>query len=209
MNTFSNKPLAAFSLPPAHRSCPCTKAVCLSSSVPRRTDHCCTFPANAFWTVSHTSSLRQKVQALTYVETFCPVCKGAMFTTVTCLSAGQALALCAAPTDVVLPSVLDASELEAQQKWLAGEIELWLNDEWTKLDVHRALGEATAQVCPPVLIVCRASKALHVSVDMPLQAYGKTRLEGSDEIGEVLLSISSELLTFDFKETFVNAFDVS
>lgn len=93
--------------------------------------------------------------------------------------------MCAAPTDVVLPSVLDASELEAQQKWLAGEIELWLNDEWTKLDVHRALGEATAQ------------------------AYGKTRLEGSDEIGEVLLSISSELLTFDFKETFVNAFDVA
>lgn len=42
-----------------------------------------------------------------------------------------------------------------------------------------------------------------------LQAYGKTRLQGSDEIGEVLLNISSELLTFDFKETFVNAFDVS
>lgn len=50
---------------------------------------------------------------------------------------------------------------------------------------------------------------LHVSVDLLLQAYGKTRLQGSDEIGEVLLSISSELLTFDFKETFVNAFDVS
>ncbi|DBB02558.1 hypothetical protein WJX82_006517 [Trebouxia sp. C0006] len=98
---------------------------------------------------------------------------------------GQTLALCAAPTDVVLPSILDASELEAQQQWLAGEIELWLNDEWTKLDVHRALGEATAQ------------------------AYGKTRLQGSDEIGEVLLNISSELLTFDFKETFVNAFDVA
>lgn len=78
----------------------------------------------------------------------------------TCLSAGQASALCAAPTDVVLPSILDASELEAQQQWLAGEIELWLNDEWTKLDVHRALGEATAQVFPPFFIVCKAFKTL-------------------------------------------------
>ncbi|DBA83890.1 TPA: hypothetical protein ACH3X1_006397 [Trebouxia sp. C0004] len=155
MKTFSNKASAAFSLPLAHRSCHCTKAACLSSSVPRRTAHSCNFPADTVWTVLHTSSRQQK-----------------------------ALALCAAPTDVVLPSVLDASELEAQQKWLAGEIELWLNDEWIRLDVHQALGEATAQ------------------------AYGKTRLQGSDEIGEVLLSISSDLLTFDFKETFVNAFDV-
>ncbi len=156
MNTFSNKLAAASSLPLARRSFHCTKAVCLSSSVPRRTAHHCTFPTYTVWTVSHTSSRQQKVQTLTQVEIFCLVCKVLLSTTVTCLSAGQALALCAAPTDVVLPSVLDASELEAQQKWLAGEIELWLNDEWTKLDVHRALGEATAQVCPPVLILCRA-----------------------------------------------------
>lgn len=91
---------------------------------------------------------------LTQVEIFCLVGKVALSQTVTRLSAGQALALCAAPTDVVLPSVLDTSELEAQQEWLAGEIELWLNDEWTKLDVHRALGEATAQVCPPAVVVC-------------------------------------------------------
>ncbi|DBA74741.1 hypothetical protein WJX79_004155 [Trebouxia sp. C0005] len=156
MNTFSNELAAGSSLPLAPRSCRCTTAVFLSLSVPRRTAHYCTVPAYTVWTVSHTSSRQQK-----------------------------AFALCAAPTDVVLPSVLDTSELEAQQEWLAGEIELWLNDEWTKLDVHRALGEATAQ------------------------AYGKTRLQGSDEIGEVLLGISSELLTFDFKETFVNAFDVA
>ncbi len=156
MNTFSNKLAAGFSLPLARRSCRCTKAVVLSSSVPRRTAHYCTVPAYTVWTVSHTSSRQQKVQALTQVEIFCLVGKAALSQTVTCLSAGQALALCAAPTDVVLPSVLDTSELEAQQEWLAGEIELWLNDEWTKLDVHRALGEATAQVCPPVLILCRA-----------------------------------------------------
>jgi len=58
-------------------------------------------------------------------------------------------------------------------------------------------------------LYARLSRHLQVSVYLLLQAYGKTRLQGSDEIGEVLLSISSELLTFDFKETFVNAFDVS
>lgn len=41
-----------------------------------------------------------------------------------------------------------------------------------------------------------------------MQAYGQARSHGTDEIGALLLSISSELLTFDFKETFVNAFDV-
>lgn len=41
-----------------------------------------------------------------------------------------------------------------------------------------------------------------------LQAYAKARTEGIDEIGEVLLSISSDLLSFNFRETFVNAFDV-
>lgn len=43
---------------------------------------------------------------------------------------------------------------------------------------------------------------------MHMQAYGKARSQGTNEIGSVLLSISSDLLTFDFKETFVNAFDV-
>lgn len=52
----------------------------------------------------------------------------------------------------MLPSISDASDLESQQKWLAGEIQLWLDDEWTQLDIHRELGEATAQVlqiCSP------------------------------------------------------------
>ena len=42
-----------------------------------------------------------------------------------------------------------------------------------------------------------------------LQAYAKARLQGIHEVGEVLLSISSELMSFNFRETFVNAFDVS
>lgn len=40
------------------------------------------------------------------------------------------------------------------------------------------------------------------------QAYKKTRADGENEVGGVLLGISSELMTFDFRETFVNAFEV-
>lgn len=97
----------------------------------------------------------------------------------------KAVVIQSAPEDVILSSVTDTTELESQQKWLAVEVQLWLDDEWTQLAVHKDLGEATAQ------------------------AYGKARLQGTDEIGSVLLSISSDLLAFDFKETFVNAFDVS
>ncbi|KAL3138857.1 hypothetical protein ABBQ32_005687 [Trebouxia sp. C0010 RCD-2024] len=99
--------------------------------------------------------------------------------------AGQAAKAEATPSEVVLPPLVDALDLMSQQRWLAAEIQLWLDEEWTKLDVHRELGLATAQ------------------------AYGQARSQGTDEIGSLLLSISSQLLTFDFKETFVNAFDVS
>lgn len=51
-----------------------------------------------------------------------------------------------APEDVILSSVTDTTELESQQKWLAVEVQLWLDDEWTQLAVHKDLGEATAQV---------------------------------------------------------------
>ena len=41
------------------------------------------------------------------------------------------------------------------------------------------------------------------------QAYKQVRLEGEDELGAVLLGVSHNLLSFDFRETFVNAFEVS
>ena len=137
------------------------------------------------------------------------------------LPAEQARAPKSAPSEVILPEVPDASELESQKRWLAGEVQLWLDDEWTKLDVHRELGEATAEVL--ILVqACRlppcsdASSAhdMHLCSALTdrhafLQAYAKARLQGIHEVGEVLLSISSDLLSFNFKETFVNAFDVS
>ena len=41
-----------------------------------------------------------------------------------------------------------------------------------------------------------------------LQAYTQVRREGERELGAVLLGITNELLTFDFKETFVDPFAV-
>lgn len=55
------------------------------------------------------------------------------------------------------------------------------------------------------MIDVRGHQGKHIFI---LQAYGKARTEGIDEIGALLLSISSELLVFNFRETFVNAFDV-
>lgn len=44
--------------------------------------------------------------------------------------------------------------------------------------------------------------------DAALQAYTQVRRGGERELGAVLLGITTELLTFDFKETFVDPFAV-
>lgn len=53
----------------------------------------------------------------------------------------------ATPADVLLPSVIDSEQLQKQKQWLAKEVQLWLDDEWTPLEVHKDLGQATAKVC--------------------------------------------------------------
>ena len=40
------------------------------------------------------------------------------------------------------------------------------------------------------------------------QAYRDVRLQGEDELGSVLLGVSMRLLAFDFRETFVDAYEV-
>lgn len=52
----------------------------------------------------------------------------------------------ATPENVVLPSVTDEQQLQQHEAWLAQEVQLWLDDEWTPLDVHRELGKATGKV---------------------------------------------------------------
>ena len=69
------------------------------------------------------------------------------------LSAAQAVRTRASPADVVLPSVADREQLQEQEHWLAAEVQAWLDDEWTTLDVHKELGKATANVCKVVLML--------------------------------------------------------
>lgn len=59
-----------------------------------------------------------------------------------------------------------------------------LNEEWAPLEVHTDLGEAAGR------------------------AYTKLRAQGQHEAGDLVLGIASELLSFNFRETFVNAFEV-
>jgi hypothetical protein len=86
----------------------------------------------------------------------------------------------------MLPSLNSVDEIEYESKWISGMIRCWLDDEWTPLKVHRELGEATARV------------------------YMELRQEGvENEVGDVVLGIGAGLLDFNFRETFVNPFDVA
>jgi hypothetical protein len=59
-----------------------------------------------------------------------------------------------------------------------------LDEEWTPLEVHQQLGEAAGA------------------------AYVKCRKAGEDEMTSLLMGLSNELLAFNYRETFVNAFEV-
>lgn len=61
---------------------------------------------------------------------------------------------------------------------ICGIITLWLDQEWTKLDVHKAVGDASAR------------------------AYLAARHNGAVDMGDLVLDISSHLSEFDFDETF-------
>lgn len=63
-------------------------------------------------------------------------------------------------------------------------IATWLDEEWTSLEVHQQLGEAAGA------------------------AYVTCRQRGDDEMSALLLGLSNELLAFNYRETFVNAFEV-
>jgi hypothetical protein len=42
-----------------------------------------------------------------------------------------------------------------------------------------------------------------------MQAYAKLRQQGQDDVSDLVLSLATELLAFNYRETFVNAFEVS
>lgn len=60
----------------------------------------------------------------------------------------------------------------------------WLDEEWTPLGVHAQLGEAAGA------------------------AYITCRLQGDDDMSSLVLGMANELLAFNYRETFVNGFEV-
>lgn len=68
---------------------------------------------------------------------------------------------------------------------IAGMIAEWLDDEWTPLEVHQHLGKAAGD------------------------AYVRCRQQGDDDMSSLVLGLSNELLAFNYRETFVNAFEVA
>jgi hypothetical protein len=63
-------------------------------------------------------------------------------------------------------------------------IATWLDEEWTPLEVHTELGKAAGA------------------------AYVTCRQQGDDDMSSLVLGLSNELLAFNYRETFVNAFEV-
>ena len=70
-------------------------------------------------------------------------------------------------------------------KYLAGMLKLWLDDEWSLQEPHAALGLAAATKCTEM------------------------RLDGCEEMGNLVMGVAQELFSFDFSDTFVNAFEVA
>ncbi|KAK9821307.1 hypothetical protein WJX81_006836 [Elliptochloris bilobata] len=88
----------------------------------------------------------------------------------------------AQPEGIHLPP-LESDEEEVQ--WVKTAVSRWLDEEWLPQSVHHDLGEAAGQ------------------------AYVAARKQGSAEAGDVLLDMSRALLSFNYRDTFVNAFDVA
>ena len=68
---------------------------------------------------------------------------------------------------------------------IAGMVALWLDEEWTPLDVHKHLGKAAGD------------------------ASVKCRQQGDDDMSSLVLGLSNELLAFNYRETFTSAFEVA
>eukprot|EP00878_Enallax_costatus_P007345 GHUV01007692.1.p1 GENE.GHUV01007692.1~~GHUV01007692.1.p1 ORF type:complete len:188 (+),score=26.95 GHUV01007692.1:216-779(+) len=81
--------------------------------------------------------------------------------------------------------MITSTNLECDRKWIAGMIALWLNEEWTPLEVHQQLGKAAGN------------------------AYVKCRQQGDDDMSSLVLGLSNELLAFNYRDTFTSAFEVA
>lgn len=86
-----------------------------------------------------------------------------------------------------LPSLSSADDIQFEAAWLAGIIRLWLDEEWTPLEVHRDLGAAAA--------------ALYV---------GLREAGAEGDVADIVLGLGQGLAAgFNFREAFVGPFDVA
>jgi len=86
---------------------------------------------------------------------------------------------------IEFPPLSTPQQLDQEQQWVSNMVRLWLNEEWTPLYIHKDLGDAAGK------------------------AYKSQRLAGCNEAGDVLLGLSSDLLAFNYRDTFVNGFEVA
>lgn len=84
-----------------------------------------------------------------------------------------------------MDAVQSPDELERDKQWISSMIATWLDEEWTPLEVHQQLGQAAGS------------------------AYVTCRQQGDNDMSSLVLSLSNELLAFNYRETFVNAFEVA
>ena len=86
-----------------------------------------------------------------------------------------------------LSSISSVDAIAAEAQWVSGMIRVWLDDEWTPLDIHKELGDATARI------------------------YGSLRQPNQPvEVGDVVLGIGQQLMvSFNFREAFIGPWDVA
>ena len=84
----------------------------------------------------------------------------------------------------MLPSSLCARCSRAARAGVAAQVTAWLDEEWAPLPVHAELGRATAA------------------------GYSRLRAAGGRDVTDMLLGLSTELMPFNFKETFTGPFEV-
>lgn len=78
-------------------------------------------------------------------------------------------------------------DMPAERKWVSGVLRKWLDEEWTPLDCHVAIGERVSEI------------------------YINRRLAGDDDIGSIILAIGTGLIDeIDlWMESFTSSFEVA
>ena len=109
----------------------------------------------------------------------------------------------------------DDGKIREDAAWLGDMIRLWLNEEWSELEIHRRIGwgaegglAPAARVRHWALTDCLSTPAPCLRKEVA-RVFANARLEGCHEIQDVLVALTTELQAFDFYDSFTDAFSVS